>query len=303
MKRLLISIAVLTIGLTVSAQTDDINAVCDCPSYLLEALNPNHGNAQVKDAAATTVTATTASTTTAATAATAAAATAAAITAATAEQPSGTESDAKKLMAAETLKNAVRKWYIGANVGAQVFTGTTDKYLPFGQAIAPVGGFSFGRYINNWLNVDINLTAAQFKGLYARPVGDKHFVSDKVFDLDKQQYYQNGAYLQLYARAGFDFSTIIGGYEPTRRASFVPYVGLGMASGVGKNCSGFSNFGIVPSLDYGLEFLYKISPRWTAVADLHGNGLGIKLDNEDCKVHTFHASYGLKLGARFNLGN
>lgn len=259
MKKLLVSLAVLALGFTASAQAEqDKSKLCDCPSYYMEAFNPNFAEAPLVE-----------------------------------EQPA----------AAPACKEGIRKWYIGLNGGAQVFSGTADYHLPFGKAIAPVGGINFGRYINHWLNIDLNLTAAQFKGLYNRPVGDKHFATENCFDLDAQRYYQQGAYLQLYARAGFDLNTIFGGYKPCRKTSFVPYVGGGIATGLGKNCADASNFGIVPTIDYGLEFLIRFCPVCTGVIDLHGNAVGIGLDNENCTVHAFHSSYGAKLGVRFNLGN
>lgn len=196
-----------------------------------------------------------------------------------------------------------KKWYVDVNGGAQVFTGMTDKYLPFKEAVAPVGGISFGRYINDWLNIDLNASAAQFKGLYTRPIVEKHFATEDCFDLNSQRYYQKGAYLQLYARAGLDINTIIAGYDEDRTLSFVPYAGVGIASGIGKNAVEVSNFAIVPTIDYGLELLVKLSSVCTGVVDLHGNAVGVKLDNEGCSVHTFHASYGAKLGVRFSFGN
>lgn len=197
---------------------------------------------------------------------------------------------------------AVRKWYIEVNGGAQIFSGMTDKYLPFGESVAPVGGMRFGRYLNNWLNIDLNATAAQFKGVYTRPVEKKHFATDECFDLNTQKYYQKGTYLQLYARMGFDLNTIFAGYKEDRTLSFVPYIGGGIATGVGKNVLDISNFAIVPTLDYGIELNIRICSSCTGLIDIHGNAVGLKLDNEGCTVHPFHASYGAKVGLRFYLG-
>lgn len=196
---------------------------------------------------------------------------------------------------------AVRKWYIEANGGAQIFSGMTDKYLSFGESLAPVGGLGFGRYINSWLSFDLNASAAQFKGIYTRPVEDKHFATDECFDLNSQKYYQKGTYLQLYARIGLDLNSVFAGYREDRTLSFVPYVGGGIATGLGKNVSDVSNFAIVPTIDYGLELDIRISSTCTGLIDIHGNAVGLKLDNEGCTVHPFHASYGAKVGLRFYL--
>ncbi len=200
-------------------------------------------------------------------------------------------------------QDKVREWYAGVSGGVQVFTGMTDRHLSFGKTIAPVGGVTFGRYLNNWLSVDLNLTVAQFKGLYTRPVLDKHFATDRCFDLGTQRYYQDGVYMQLYARAGFDLNTIIAGYKPDRKLSVVPYVGGGIASGLGKALNDVSNFAIAPTIDYGVELQINFCPLIAGIVDIHGNGVGLQLENEGCTEHSLHASYGARLGVRFNLGH
>ena len=197
----------------------------------------------------------------------------------------------------------VHKWYVGLSGGAQIYTGMADKHLPFGKSIAPVGGVTFGRHFTNWLSVDLNLTAAQFKGVYTRPALEKHFATDRCFDLESQKYYQDGTYMQLYARVGFDLNTIFAGYKQDRKLSVVPYVGGGIASGLGKaEVSDVSNFAIAPTIDYGMELQINFSPRVAGIVDLHGNAIGLQLENEGCTEHSLHASYGAKLGVRFNLG-
>lgn len=205
--------------------------------------------------------------------------------------------------ASDTTKESVRKWYIGLSAGPQIFTGMIDKHMSFWEALAPVGGVTFGRYLTKWLSLDLNLTAAQFKGLYVRPVEDKHFATERCYDLNTQRYYQDGVYLQLYARLGFDLNTIFAGYKEDRKTAFVPYIGGGIVSGLGKNCADASNFAIAPTLDYGLEFHIRFSPLVTGLIDVHGNGVGLQMENEGCTEHDLHASYGAKIGVRFNLGN
>jgi len=227
--------------------------------------------------------------------------------------PSYYESFAPALLDIQTVKaqqnqtdstgQAVMKWYIGVSAGPQIFTGMIDKHMKFKEALAPVGGVTFGRYLTKWLSLDLNLTAARFKGLYTRPVDDKHFATEDCYDLNNQRYYQKGTYLQLYARLGFDLNTIFGGYKADRKTAFVPYIGGGIVSGLGKNCADASNFAIAPTLDYGLEFHIRFSPLVTGLIDIHGNGVGLQLENEGCTEHNLHASYGAKIGVRFNLGN
>ena len=202
----------------------------------------------------------------------------------------------------DTVSQAARKWYAGLNAGVQVYSGMTDKYLPFKETLAPVGGASFGRYLNDWLSIDLNLAAAQFKGLYTRPAGEKHFTTDDCFDLNAQRYYQKGAYIHCYARAGIDLNTLIAGYKEDRKTAFVPYVGGGVATGLGKTFTDAENFAFAPTIDYGLEFLIRFCPDITGIIDIHNSAVGLQLDNEGCTEHAFHASFGAEFGVRFNLG-
>jgi len=201
----------------------------------------------------------------------------------------------------DTLRTSKeRLWYLGVNGGAQVFSGMSDHNLAFGKRIAPVGGISFGRIMNNWLSLDATLTIAQFKGLYVRPTESKHFTTDRAFDLEKKTYYQDGAYLQFYVRAGFDLNTIIAGYKSDRKGSFEPYVGVGLSSGLGKSL-GVCNLTAAPTLDYGLQYKYNFCKSCSGIIDFHGNAVSQKLEGESCDLHAMHASYGLKLGLIFNL--
>jgi len=265
MKRLLLSLIFISLGLAAAAQTDTTTVksvtVCeDCPSYY-ESFAPallDLGTVKANQAVAGAGIGT------------------------TGERP--------------------RKWYIGFSAGPQIFTGMTDRHMKFKEALAPVGGITIGGYLTKWLSLDANVTAAQFKGLYTRPVGDIHFATDEVYDLNNQRYYQKGTYLQLYARLGFDLNTIFGGYKAARKTAFVPYIGGGIVSGLGSNCADSENFAIAPTLDYGLEFHIRFCPLVTGIIDVHGNGVGLQMENEGCTEHNLHASYGAKLGLRFNLG-
>lgn len=193
-------------------------------------------------------------------------------------------------------------WYIGVDAGAQIFDGMCDSRLSFGSRIAPVGSVTFGREINNWLNLDVNVSVAGFRGLYVRPVEDKHFATNEAFDLDNKTYYQKGTYMQFYARAGFDLNTIFAGYKASRKGSFVPYVGVGVATGLGRSL-GVNNAAAALTLDYGLQYKLKVGSSVSLLWDFHGAAITKGLEGESCDEHSLHGIYGLKFGVLFNLRN
>jgi len=188
-----------------------------------------------------------------------------------------------------------RDKYVIFNAGAQFYSGMSDHHLSYAERLAPVGGVTFGRFMNNWLMLDGTITIAQFKGLYVREAEGKHFATNRVYDLNSKTYYQNGAYTQAYVRAGLDLNSLIAGYKPSRRGSFVPYAGAGFAAGLDWCFSG-SNLAVSPTLDYGLQYICKLDKDWSILLDFHGNGVGKAIEGEPCDKHSMHVSYGLKFG-------
>lgn len=189
-----------------------------------------------------------------------------------------------------------KDWYLGLNVGPQVFNGVNDKFLPYGERIAPVGEISGGLWLNNWLTLDANVSAAQFKGLYTTPVGDKHFTTDKMFENGSLRY-QNGAYMQIDANLRFDLVNAFAKEEANYHSHVLPYVGTGCAIALGKDLTNRAAF----VLNAGIQYRYDILPTFGILAEFKNSWVTKQLDNENGCDHKFHWVYGIKAGFYVNI--
>lgn len=183
--------------------------------------------------------------------------------------------------------------YIGVNAGAQVFNGMNDNRLGFGDRVAPVVELNGGVFVTQAIALDLNLSTAQFRGLYAYPFTGQHFQTGEVHVTDGNPYTydQRGWYLQADVNARFDLNTLIWGYKYNRHHHFIPYFGGGVATGA---CA--QNGRPAGLINLGLQYKYSFTPNWAVFGDFKSTWVGKGLENEVCEDHSLHNVYGLRLG-------
>lgn len=183
--------------------------------------------------------------------------------------------------------------YLGVSAGAQVFNGMNDSRLDFGDRVAPVIELTGGVWVTQAIALDLNLSGAQFRGLYAYPFGNQHFqTSDQhITDGNVYTFDQRGWYLQADVNARFDLNTLFWGYKYNRHHHFVPYFGGGVATGSCGHSGGPAGL-----INLGLQYKYNITPNWAVFGDFKSTWIGKGLENEVCDEHSLHNVYGLRIG-------
>ncbi len=169
----------------------------------------------------------------------------------------------------EIPSSAKSNWFISAGAGPQVFFGDHDKQRKFGERISPALDIAVGK----WLTPGIGLRL-MYSGLYAKgatqngtfqsggPISGKpwngYWLNESKFD-----------YMNLHVDLMFDLCNIIGGYNPNRFYSCIPYGGVGYAYIWNKphNQSITGNIGVLNSFHISKAFDINADLRATAFND------------------------------------
>lgn len=120
-------------------------------------------------------------------------------------------------------------WFVSAGAGPQVYFGDHDRQRKFGERIAPALDIAVGK----WITPGIGLRL-MYSGLYAKgatqngvyqsggPISGKpwhgYWLNESKFD-----------FMNLHVDVMFDLCNLIGGYNPERVYSCIPYGGVGFA--------------------------------------------------------------------------
>lgn len=178
--------------------------------------------------------------------------------------------ESETVIAEEEIPSAARSnWFISAGAGPQVFFGDHDKQRKFGERISPALDVAVGK----WFTPGIGMRL-MYSGLYAKgatqngvfqsggPISGKpwdgYWLSESKFD-----------FMNLHVDVMFDFCNIIGGYNPNRVYSCIPYGGVGFAHVWNKphNQSISANVGVLNSFHISKAFDINADLRATALND------------------------------------
>lgn len=196
------------------------------------------------------------------------------------------------------------KWYVSLGLGPHIFMGENEWKGNAADFIVASLDINAGRWFTPYLAVDFNLNFHKFNGIYSPYYGGSaHFTTDEPYGnvvskkSAEKYYWQKGQYVNGYFRLLLDLSSMHGRNRNETNTHFMPFVGLGYASGTGSNTDANS-----PTFNFGL--IYEV--RFTNNISLNVVGRGALLfdrfDGEMTSEHGFDGMAGLNFGIVYRFG-
>ena len=151
-------------------------------------------------------------------------------------------------------------WFISAGGGVQMYFGDADSKASFSDRIAPAVDISLGKWFTPGLGLRLSYNGLQGKGASMR---DMNYSTGNSFNKDGATYYETKwDMMNLHSDVLFDLTNMLGGYNPNRVYSFIPYVGFGWAHSYDSprtdeltfNAGLINKFRLSPALDLNVEF-------------------------------------------------
>ena len=238
-----------------------------------------------------------------------------------------------KIVTTTTLsKNSVftngfwHNWQLDAGVGTQMYYGDNDWKVA--KKVPEMFTFpTIDLYLTKWVSpsfgVGLGANWSKFKGLYQTTPGKSNNprMTNANFRPDKVTYYDNadskyasehlalqsGSYLDVFALAHGDITTIFGGYKPDRFYNLDAYAGGGVIFG-------FSESGNAPSATFnaGLINTFRLGEQLRLMLNIRGALVGDDFDGEAyidepdgahwAANHKVDGIFGATVGLAWNIG-
>ena len=225
------------------------------------------------------------------------------VTAIAAFAENGNESpDSTLLLANKFSKN----WEIHLYVGAQNFLAEYTRSNTFNDMWCPGIDFNINKWASPGWGFGLGVNAAGYKGLYY--TGDKKAIyaepDDPVYEKEKGFHMADGLYGNVFAKAMFNATNIIGGYKPGRVFELTGYLGGGVIFPMCK--VSYSSVGA--SFNAGLNFQFHVSKSvllgFSVRGALYSDGFnGISyLTSEDHHNITLDGMIGATAGVAYKFG-
>jgi len=212
-------------------------------------------------------------------------------------------------------------WYLGLGLGGQVYHGESDWRMRFGDLLTPTFDLSIGKWFTPAIAVDVTFTPAIFNGIYYKHInsqGQEEFVSEEHFGTSESYsprnplqggynyYKQRGTYMNLYARVVFDGMTVLKGYDPNRKFTFMPFIGAGWLQGLGSKeearteaCR--AKYACSPTFNGGIILDLKVSEAWSLNMTARAALTGDNFDGEHTYNNPDEGYGGLTFGATYRI--
>ena len=214
-------------------------------------------------------------------------------------------------------------WQLNAGLGTQLYYGDNDWKVAKKTEMFTFPAIDL--YLTKWISpsfgVGLGANYSKFKGLYLKEPGKSNdprsshanFKPNSPTDYLKSTVenralaYQKGSYLDLFALAHADLTTIFGGYKPDRFYNLDAYAGGGIILG-------FSESGNVPSATFntGLINTFRLTEQLRLMLNVRGAVVGDDFDGESYldegsqkgwKLnHKLDGVFGATLGLAYNIG-
>ena len=214
-------------------------------------------------------------------------------------------------------------WQLNAGLGTQLYYGDNDWKVAKKTEMFTFPAIDL--YLTKWISpsfgVGLGANYSKFKGLYLKQLGKSNdpreshanFRPNSPTDYLKSTVetralaYQKGSYLDLFALAHADLTTIFGGYKPDRFYNLDAYAGGGVILG-------FSESGNVPSATFntGLINTFRLGDQLRLMLNVRGALVGDDFDGESYldegsqqgwKLnHKLDGIVGATLGLAWNIG-
>ena len=186
-------------------------------------------------------------------------------------------------------------WFIAANLGANLYQGTTMTLTKKSENIFNHAAFALDLYFGKWHTPGFGWRAG-YRGL-----GMKSF--DKAAN---NQDWKSVTYLNFHFDAMFNLCNLIGGYKADRVWNVIPYAGLGWAArgmGVNDSSGSFGGKGLSGSLAVNAGILqnFRLSNRWAANIEIGATILRNGFSGKP-NIIGHDAMWTATVGLTYNLG-
>ncbi|OYD44197.1 hypothetical protein CHU00_18255 [Sphingobacterium cellulitidis] len=181
-------------------------------------------------------------------------------------------------------------WFVGANVGAQIYFGDHDKQLSVGKRITPQFEVYAGKWLDEKFGVRLGVNGINYKGLTQTQM----YSTGKVFHAGQGLEYQDFKYINVHADFMFNWTNDALGYDPQRLYNLIPYVGIGF----GAVLSDPGSVKFSPNL--GLLQSFRLTNALDLTLDIRGNLYGDEFDGE-AGGRNFEGAVSTSVGVKYTL--
>lgn len=194
-------------------------------------------------------------------------------------------------------------WFIQAGAGAQIGFTEHDRKAGFGNRISASIEAAVGKWFTPGIGVRVAYNGFDVRGAtqtWTQP--DKYGPHNTGKPIDGKNtheygylYHQKFNYLNVHLDVMFNLCQMIGGYNPDRLYSCIPYVGIGIAhvtdapktNEIAFNC--------------GIQNAFRVSKRWDINFNVNAMICDERFSGEEGNRH-FDALLGATVGATFRFG-
>lgn len=156
-------------------------------------------------------------------------------------------------------------WFIGIGGGISNYYGNHTSYIPFGRRISPTFNIHAGKWFSPFIGFRGNFAWSNMK---SADISKNNPTFDSAY---KNVFKTKANMLSLSGETLFDVTNMIGGYNPKRIYSFIPYVGVGWV----RNCDANGDRTAVLA---GILNRFRINDKFDVNVDLKLNAFGEGLD-------------------------
>ncbi|MCM1292315.1 MAG: OmpA family protein [Bacteroides sp.] len=191
-------------------------------------------------------------------------------------------------------------WFIQAGAGAQIGFTEHDRQASIGDRISPALQISVGKWFTPGIGVRLTYNGLSVKGITQNWPNEQNgtHISGPWPGHDGWPFYlykQKFNYLNFHFDVMFNLCQMIGGYNPERLYSCIPYAGIGIAhvTGTPKNTELAFNCGILNS--------FRVAKHWDINLEIMSMITDERFSGESGHRH-FDALLGATVGATYKFG-
>lgn len=196
-----------------------------------------------------------------------------------------------------------RNWFVQAGAGAQMFFSDHDRQVSIGHRISPSLQIAVGKWFTPGIGVRLAYSGLNVRGVtqtWGEP--DKYGAHSTGEDVNKQDPWVNGhlqyskfSYLNLHLDVMFNLCQMIGGYQPDRFYSCIPYAGIGWTRVWEEPHANEI------AVNLGISNAFRVHKNWDINLDLNTMICDDRFSGENGNRH-FDAILGVTAGVTYKFG-
>lgn len=192
-------------------------------------------------------------------------------------------------------------WFIQAGAGAQIGFTEHDREASFGDRLSPSLEVAIGKWFTPGIGVRVAYNGLSVRGATQSWLNNQgvHSTGEPIDGKFSWAYgyleHQRFNYMDFHIDVMFNLCQMIGGYNPQRLYSCIPYIGIGIAhvTGTPKNTELAFNCGV--------QNTFRVSKRWDINLSVNAMICDERFSGESGNRH-FDALLGATVGATYRFG-